>query len=403
MKCVLSLLLLIPFLAGAAPKNIIVMIPDGTGHASLTAARHVKGEPLTLDTAIYGVIETRSADNSVTDSAAAATAMACGERTYNGAVGVNSKRIPLRSISEWAKAEGKSVGIVTTDAITGATPGGFSAHVVSRSNASEILEQQIASGFDVFLGGGAKTLTDPLKQFMREKGYTLVTTKTEMQQADGKIFGLFSPGIMTAKVTLRDGKGSTEPTLPEMAAKALDVLTSNPNGFFLMIEGAQVDKGNHESDLPWATFELLEFDTVVKQILDWASAHPDTIVLIAPDHETGGLTLLNEPYEGARQKAICSVTDKGVGKPGDYFVHYSTTWHTGVDVFLAGNNPTCKPTRNCDMIGALAELSAETLPELQGKTIKEQGVYWLETADGKRLRAQRDAIFVKPTGKWYQR
>lgn len=403
MKCVLSLLLLIPFLAGAAPKNIIVMIPDGTGHASLTAARHVKGEPLTLDAAIYGVIETRSADNSVTDSAAAATAMACGERTYNGAVGVNSKRIPLRSISEWAKAEGKSVGIVTTDAITGATPGGFSAHVVSRSNASEILEQQIASGFDVFLGGGAKTLTDPLKQFMREKGYTLVTTKTEMQQADGKIFGLFSPGIMTAKVTLRDGKGSTEPTLPEMAAKALDVLTSNPNGFFLMIEGAQVDKGNHESDLPWATFELLEFDTVVKQILDWASEHPDTIVLIAPDHETGGLTLLNEPYEGARQKAICSATDKGVGKPGDYFVHYSTTWHTGVDVFLAGNNPVCKPTRNCDMIGALAELSAETLPELQGKTIKEQGVYWLETADGKRLRAQRDAIFVKPTGKWYQR
>lgn len=403
MKRLLSLLFLIPMVALAAPKNIIIMIPDGTGHASLTAARHAKGERLAIEGVIYGTIETRSADNSVTDSAAAATAMACGERTYNSAIGVNLDRVPMRSISEWAQAQGKAVGIVTTDAITGATPGGFSAHVVKRSNAAEIIEQQIASGFDLFLGGGAKDLTPALKAFLAEQGYTLATTADELNQANGKIFGLFSSGIMTAKVDLRNGTPTTEPSLPEMTAKALDTLSQNPNGFFLMVEGAQVDKGNHEHDLPWATYELLEFDDVVKQVLAWADQHPDTLVLIAPDHETGGLTILNEPQEGARGKALRAATAKGTGKAADYFVNYATTWHTGVDVFLAGNRPDCRPARNCDIINAIAGLSAEPLPEIHGTTVKQDGIYWLETADGKRLRAQRDAIFVKSTGKWYNR
>ena len=403
MKRLLTLFLLFPLLALAAPKNIIVMIPDGTGHASLTAARHAKGERLAIEEVIYGTIETRSADNSVTDSAAAATAMACGERTYNSAIGVNLDRVPLRSISEWAQAMGKAVGIVTTDAITGATPSGFSAHVVSRSNAAEILEQQIATGFDLFLGGGASHLTPELKQFMATQGYTLTTTAAELHQAQGKIFGLFASGILTAKVALRKGEPTTDPTLLEMTDKALTTLSQNPNGFFLMVEGAQVDKGNHEHDLPWATYELLEFDDAVKMALTWAEAHPDTLVLIAPDHETGGLTILNEPQEGARGKALRAATAKGTGKAADYFVNYATTWHTGVDVFLAGNRPDCRPARNCDIINAIAGLTAETLPELHGKTVQQDGIYWLETADGKRLRAQRDAIFVKTTGKWYNR
>ena len=204
-------------------------------------------------------------------------------------------------------------------------------------------------------------------------------------------------------MALRKGEPTTEPTLLEMTDKALTTLSQNPNGFFLMVEGAQVDKGNHEHDLPWATYELLEFDDAVKMALTWAEAHPDTLVLIAPDHETGGLTILNEPSEGARGKALRAVTAKATGKPGDYFVNYATTWHTGVDVFLAGNRPDCRPARNCEIIHAIAGLTAETLPELHGKTVQQDGVYWLETADGKRLRAQRDAIFVKTTGKWYNR
>lgn len=403
MKALLILLVALPWTLFATPKNIIVMIPDGTGHASLTAARQLKGAPLALDGCIYGLVETRSADNSVTDSAAAATAMACGKRTYNGAVGVDINRVPLRSLAEWAHEKGKAVGIVTTDAITGATPGGFSAHVPSRRNAADILEQQIASGFELFLGGGAKTLNDEHKTFMQQQGYTLVTTADALKHARGKLFGLFAPGIMTAEVARKGTPNTNEPHLEEMAEKALDLLKDDPDGFFLMIEGAQVDKGNHDNDLPWATYELLAFDATVARVLAWASKHPDTLVLIVPDHETGGLTLLNEPHEGARAKALRAVSGKGIGKPGDYFVHYSTTWHTGVDVFLAGNTPDCRPTRNCDIPYSIIGETTEPFQEIQGKTLQEGAVYYLETADGQRLRANRDAIYIQPTGKWYRR
>lgn len=403
MKTLLCLLLALPVALVAAPKNIIVMIPDGTGHASLTAARQVKGEPLALDACIYGIVETRSADNSVTDSAAAATAMACGQRTYNSAIGVDTQRVPLRSISEWAHQQGKAVGIVTTDAITGATPAGFSSHVPNRSNAADILEQQITSGFEVFLGGGAQTLTPELRNLMTAQGYTYVTTEDEMEAAKGKLFGLFSPGIMTAEVTLRGNVDSDEPDLEEMTEKALEVLSQDPDGFFLMVEGAQVDKGNHDNDLPWATYEFLAFDEAVEEVMEWAQKHPDTLVLIAPDHETGGITILNEPYEGARAKALRAVTAKGIGKPKDYFVHYSTTWHTGVDVFLAGNTPACRPTRNCDFLKAATDETVQTLPECHGKTLQEGNAYYLETADGQRLKANREAIYIPQTGKWYKR
>lgn len=405
MKRFLPLLcLLFPFALLAAPKNIIVMVPDGTGFASVTAARHAKGEPLALEKVIYGTIETRSADNSVTDSAAAATAMACGERTYNGAIGVNQQKVPLRSISEWARAQGKAVGIVTTDKITGATPSGFSAHVPSRSNSAEILAQQITSGFEVFLGGGRKDLTETHRAEMEAQGYQFVTTEAEMDAVqDGKLFGLFSSDIMTAKVTLRDGTPTTEPTLPEMAAKALDLLAKDPDGFFLMVEGAQVDKGNHENDLPWATYELLDFDDAVAMVLAWAEKRPDTLVLIAPDHETGGLTLLNESAEGARGKALRAATKKAAGKASDYAVHYSSTWHTGVDVFLAGNQPAYRPMRNCDMLTAITGESAQTLAPLEGETLQDGGVTYLRLPEGKTLRAQYDAIYIPATGKWYQR
>lgn len=403
-NCFTLAALLIATLCFATPKNVIIMIPDGTGHASLTAARQLKGAPLALDAAIYGIISTRSADNSVTDSAAAATAMACGQRTYNSAIGVSLQQVPLRSISELAYAQGKAVGIVTTDLVTGATPSGFSAHVSKRDHATDILEQQIASGFEVFFAGGRSALTDDLRAYLTEQDYTFVATREEMNKAQAdKLFGLFAPGLLTAEVDRRAGAGATEPTLREMTEKALDVLARDPQGFFLMVEGAQVDKANHAHDLPWATYDLLAFDDAVAHVLAWAEKHPDTLVLIAPDHETGGLTILNEPTEGARAKALASVTKKTTGTAADYFVGYSTTWHTGVDVFLAGNTPSCRPMRNCDILEAITGATATTLTEIQGTTLTENGITWLVTADGKRLRAQRDAIYIRSTGKWYQR
>ncbi|MGN0885631.1 MAG: alkaline phosphatase [Candidatus Spyradenecus sp.] len=338
---------------GALPQRTIVMISDGTGLASLTVARQVKGSPLALDRAIYGLMETRSANASVTDSAAAATALACGVRTNNGMVGLAPDGTRVRSIAEVAKAEGKSVGIVTTDAITGATPAGFSAHAQHRSQTGLILSQQIASGFDLFLGGGRQALTEPLHAELVREGYSLVEDAAALRTASGKIFGLFSPGVMTAMVERRSGAPCSEPTLPEMATKALEVLEGNPQGFFLMIEGAQVDKGNHAHDLAWATHELLAFDETVALVLDWAAQHPGTVVAITADHETGGLVLLPEPHEGARAQAILGATAKGACSPAACSVHYATGDHSGADVFLGGNDPTRHPLRNCDLPAAL--------------------------------------------------
>ncbi len=403
MRRLFLLALICPLLALAAPRNIIVMVPDGTGHASLTVARQLKGGPLALDRAIYGTVQTRSADNSVTDSAAAATAMSCGRRTRNGAVAVDIDNVPLRTLGEWAKAQGKAVGIVTTDEIVGATPAAFSAHAAHRGEADAILEQQIASGFEVFLGGGRKWLTGDRKAFMARQGYALATDAEDLKTAKGKVFGLFAPGVLTAKVERRGGAPCAEPTLPEMAAKALDLLSGDPDGLFLLIEGAQVDKGNHANDLPWATYELLEFDETVALVLGWAQEHPGTTVLIAPDHETGGLSVLNEPREGARAKALAAATAKKSGKPKDYFVRYATGGHTGTDVFLAGNDPSVRPLLNQDIPSALTGAEPQSLRELAGTTETVDGVPTLLTPEGRRLRAHRDAVYLPSTGKWYAR
>ena len=404
LKLLLMAALLMPLCGLAAPKNIIVMIPDGTGVATLTVARQVKGAPLALDTAIYGLVQTRSADSEVTDSAAAATAMSCGTRTYNGAVAFDVEKRPLLTFGDWAKAQGKAVGIVTTDTIVGATPAAFSSHAVKRYDSDTLIEGQIGSGIDLFLGGGRELLTPERAEILRAKGYALPENADALAAIKGgKVFGLFRDGSLTAMVERRD-KPCAEPTLPTMAAKAIEILSQDPDGFFLMIEGAQVDHGAHAHDLPWSVHELLTFDETVAQVLAWAKAHPDTVVLIAPDHETGGLTLprmKDGPAE--RIRAVRAATAKKSGRAKDWGVRYSSGDHTGVDVFLAGNTPAVRPYTNCEFPKAIAGREAQTLPELQGETVEENGVTYLKTPDGRKFRANYDAIFVKPTGKWYAR
>lgn len=402
--------LLISFLgfiytAFAAPsvKNVIVMIPDGTGIASLTVARHAKGAPLALDACIYGLVETRSADNSVTDSAAAATALACGVRTRNGTVGVDPSGIPVENLLEWSKVRGKATGVVTTDKIVGATPSGFSAHALNRGDAEVLIEQQIYSGIDLFMGGGRALLTADRKARMEDEGYTVVQTLDELLHAQGKVFGLFSEAEMTPMVVRKGGMPSTEPTLKEMALKAIQLLAQDEDGFTLMIEGALVDKGNHANDLPYATEELLAFDAAVEEVLAWANENGETLVVILPDHETGGLTLLNEPLEGARGAALREAKQKGL--PAErFYVHYSTTWHTGVDVFLAGNHREEAFSRNDGLVGAVVGKTPRYFEELLGTASTDtSGQPILTLADGTVLRAHKDAIYFPANKKWYRK
>ncbi len=390
-------------LADGAIKNIIVMIPDGTGIASLTAARHAKGEPLALDAMIYGLVETRSADNSVTDSAAAATALACGVRTRNGSVGVDPTGVPVENLLEWSMTRGKATGVVTTDKIVGATPSGFSAHALKRDDAEVLIEQQIYSGIDLFLGGGRSLLTADRKSRMEGEGYTVIQTSNELLHVQGKVFGLFADAEMTPMIVRKSGGVSTEPTLTEMALKAIDLLSKDEDGFTLMIEGALVDKGNHANDLPYATEELLAFDTAVGAVSAWANKNGETLVVILPDHETGGLTLLNEPTEGARGVALREAKQKGLPAE-NFYVHYSTTWHTGTDVFLAGNRRDIVISKNDALIGAIAGMKPRCFEELTGTTTTNpQGFLTLTLADGTCLQAHKDAIYFPANKKWYRK
>lgn len=406
MKQFFALIFLFLLFVGCAsqPRNVIVMIPDGTGYASLHAARDLKGEPLAIDGTVYGSVQTRSANNSITDSAAAGTALACGMRTNNGMVGVTPAGQPLENIMEWAQARGMATGVVTTDKIVGATPSAFSAHALARGDAEVLFEQQIASDLDVLLGGGAALLTPDRKERIAAAGFKLVHTRDELKTTtDGRLLGLFAPAEMTPMILRKRVDHTQEPTLVEMSQKAIELLSKDEDGFILMIEGALVDKGNHASDLPYATEDLVAFDDAVKYVLEWAEQEGNTLVVILPDHETGGLTLLNEPSDGARGKALREATVKGLPAQ-QFFVHYSSTWHTAVDVFLAGNDPTVRFIKNKDLPKATVGKAPRLLAPLTGVTHKDEtGWPCLTLEDGTLLRAYEDAIHFPANNTWYKK
>ncbi len=306
--------------AQTGPKNVIIMIPDGTGHAGYTLARQFTGKPLFLDTLLRGATQTASANNAVTDSAAAGTALATMTRTNNGMVGLSPDPDPrpLVSIAEIAQSMGKAVGVITTDELFGATPGGFSAHAAHRSEGAAIIKQQVYQGFDVIMGGGRRLMkpenrpdSADLIAAVKEQGYTYAATAGEMNAVvEGKLWGCFNDGGLTPMAT-RLAVSVDEPTLKEMTEKAIELLSGNPNGFFLMVEGAQADWGNHVHDALYATHEILAFDAAAQAACTFAAKHPGTIVLITPDHETGGLTLPKTKLDriGAMQQMKMAAKD----------------------------------------------------------------------------------------------
>lgn len=297
-------------------RSVILMIPDGTSSANVTFARKAKGGALVLDQLLRGAVNTASANDLVTDSAAAATAMATGYRTNNAMVGLLPDKTRLINLQELARSKGKRVGIVTTDAYHGATPSSFVAHTTHRDNCDEITKQFIEQKLDLVLAGGRRALMPALRE-RPDAALTVVTTAKEMFAAPKtqRVWGAFAPGVMTPMVS-RISIPSAEPTLAEMTTFALDYLADSPNGFFLMIEGASVDKGNHDGDIAYATGELLAFDDAVRVVCTFVNRHPDTVVIIAPDHETGGLTLPKgytaEPFLRAQQTIAEMV--KGLSK-----------------------------------------------------------------------------------------
>jgi alkaline phosphatase len=286
-------------------KNVILMIGDGMGIEEVTAARIAtfgRGMGLAMDRMpVMGQSITLSlSDDLITDSGAGATAMASGVKTLNGRIGEDKDAKPVKTILEVAAGLGKSTGIVAVIRVTHATPAAFASHVKSRSNEWEIASQLSAAPLTVLLGGGYSYFlpaSNPesyrdddldLLAAMRKRGTTVTTDAAEFKGLDlsrvKSLVGLFYPDSPPRA-------SERKPSLPEMTEAALKVLSRNPKGFFLMIEGSQIDGGGHGNNLQSVVEEVLDFDRTVEMVRRFAEQDGNTLVVVTADHETGGLSL----------------------------------------------------------------------------------------------------------------
>lgn len=274
------------------PQSIILIIGDGLGVSQLTAAITVSGTQLhTADMPVVGLSKTSSADRYLTDSGAGGTAIATGVKTRNGMIGMHPDSTVVETIVEIAKRNGLATGVISTSTITHATPASFVAHNISRNNYEEIATDFTAGKIDLFMGGGLNNFTlrkdsADLTVKLKEMGYSVVTNPDELVNiTSGKLAGLFYPGHMPKA---SEGRSIS---LSLMTRKALEILSKNEKGFFLMIESSMIDWAGHDGDTEYNVSETLDMDEAVGEALDFASKNGNTLVIVTSDHETGGMAL----------------------------------------------------------------------------------------------------------------
>ncbi len=272
-------------------KNVIYLIGDGMGYNHLEKTKQEKGISLAMDTFDYqGSSMTRSLTNAVTDSAAGGTALATGVRTFNGGIGVyftdstGFLSYP-KNLTELCMESGKMTGVVTTDETSGATPASFSAHSSDRGNTEDITNDQLTSGIDIIWGAANDVAT---KDAAEENGFTYVTNYDEMMALEegSRSFAQFTNSLWTLEQS-----DENTPNLEQMTEKAIDLLDDTDEGFFLMVEGAHIDKHSHSNDDESMMEAVEEFDRTVKLALDYAKRDGETLVVVTADHETGGIAL----------------------------------------------------------------------------------------------------------------
>ena len=297
-----------PIVKEKHPKNIILLIGDGMGLSQVSAAIYYKdGIPNFERFSTIGLSKTSSGSELVTDSAAGATVFSAGVKTYNGAIGVTIDTLAVSTIVETLSADGYSTGIVATSSIQHATPAAFYAHVKKRNMYEEITEYAPNSGVDFFAGGGLKFFTDRkdkrnLLENMQTAGYTIITDKLPKQNVEGKELILLAEDGMPK---MSEGRGDF---LPEATKLALNKLSKNDKGFFLMVEGSQIDWGGHNNDANYLIEELLDFDKAIGVALDFAKKNGETLVIVTADHETGGFTLSTDGKDYNKIKPTFSTT-----------------------------------------------------------------------------------------------
>jgi alkaline phosphatase len=278
------------------PRNVVLMIADGFGPAAATLGRAAKGAPLALDSILVGAVETSATNGRVTDSAASATAFACGIKTDRGAIAVDTTGAPCRTVLEAAEARGMATGLVSTGRITDATPAAFAAHVAARAEEAAIARQMVASGVDLLFGGGARFFAGPadaasLAGAMAADGWDVALDRAAYDILDALPAAAFlAPSNLAYEI---DRDGTDQPSLAEMTEKALDLLAAEAGGrgFFLMVESNRIDDAAHRNDPAALLRDVLAYDRAVAAALAWAAHDGNTLVVSTSDHETGGLTL----------------------------------------------------------------------------------------------------------------
>ncbi len=306
-----ALAALLPVYAGGAdtarPQNIILIIGDGMSVNQTLAARvKLAGPDGRLEHEkfpVIGLMSTHSKERLVTDSAAAATAMACGIKTLNGMISVHPDESTAATILEEARDRELSTGLIATSRITHATPAAFATHVKSRRDEAEIARQLVESGVNVLLGGGRDYFLPKsvdgskrgdgldLTALAKEKGYIYVEDKAGLERAGSDyLLGLFNMRHLDTE--------KPEPSLAEMTEKALSILEKNEKGFFLMVEGSQIDWMCHDNDTEGMYDRMKKFNDMVTLAAKYAAAKGNTLVIVTGDHETGGLVINGGKTDG---------------------------------------------------------------------------------------------------------
>ncbi|MGX9929730.1 alkaline phosphatase [Virgibacillus salarius] len=289
----------------AKVKNVIFMIGDGMGPTYNTAYRSFKNNPspyleeTAFDQHLVGMQQTYSWDSeeSITDSSAAATSLSSGIKTYNGAIAVNMKKNEVKTVLEEAKDRGKRTGLVSTSQVNHATPASFGAHDKSRHNYNDIADDYIDEKVDgkhkvdVILGGGISYFERKdrnLAEEFQDAGYSYVNTREELVADTNKqILGLFAPVGLDKAID----RPQEQPSLEEMTDTAIDRLSTNKDGFFLMVEGSQIDWAGHDNDIVGAMSEMKDFEKAYERAIDFAEKDKQTLVITTADHSTGGLVM----------------------------------------------------------------------------------------------------------------
>jgi alkaline phosphatase len=316
---------------GDRVKNVIVLVPDGCDESVQTLARWYKGANLQVDSMQGGSVKIHMANSVITGSAAAATAFAAGHKTSVRFLGIGPRThdlltgleptaapyAPVATVLEAAKLAGKSTGLVATSRITHATPAAFASHIEDRGWDNDIMEHMVYNKLDVAFGGGARHLLpkdtpyttsfgdvwngkrtdgENLMEVLESRGYTFVDNRDDMSAlTTGKAWGLFDDSHLDADID-RLALHPTQPSIAEMTEKAIDLLSQNHKGFFLMVEGSQVDWAGHNNDPIYMVKDFIAFDEAVRVAVKFAEKNRNTAVIAFPDHNTGGMTIGNRDY-----------------------------------------------------------------------------------------------------------